>query len=69
MMDNLYYVEYKISDTCGEMYVTDTKWGVIELGTIENGTIWEEVRFQDQSWDDFCKTAVHGGDYIITRVY
>ena len=48
-MNNLYYIEYTFQYyTCdkpiyGEVYAVDTGFGVLELGCVENGTIYEDV--------------------------
>jgi len=40
----VYYIEYKIDGTKGQGYIVDTGFGILELGEIENGYIYEEKR-------------------------
>ena len=56
-MNNLYYIVYKFKSdglsepVYGEVYAVDTGFGVLELGCIENGTIYEDVHLRTD-----CKT-------------
>ena len=56
-MNNLYYIEYvlKIDDinpaVYGEVYAVDTGFGVLELGCVENGQIYEDTHLRTD-----CKT-------------
>lgn len=52
-MNNLYYIEYvlKIDNinpaVYGEVYAVDTGFGVLELGCVENGQIYEDVHLRN----------------------
>jgi hypothetical protein len=56
-VSNLYYIVYKFDfvglsqPIYGEVYALDTGFGVLELGCIENGTIYEDVHLRAN-----CKT-------------
>lgn len=52
-MNNLYYIEYKFEYytnefVYGEVYAIDTGFGVLELGCVENGTIYEDVHLRSE---------------------
>ena len=61
-MNNLYYIEYvlKVDDinpaVYGEVYAVDTGFGVLELGTIENGQIYQD--------EHLCGYAANFQQYI-----
>ena len=42
-LTSLYYLEYKFDDTYGESYFIDTGFGILEVGTVENNTIYENL--------------------------
>lgn len=52
-MNNLYYIEYvlKIDNinpaVYGQVYAVDTGFGVLELGCVENGQIYEDVHLRN----------------------
>ena len=46
-MNNLYYIIYKFEDNYGEVYAVDTGFGVLELGCVENGQIYEDVHLRN----------------------
>lgn len=55
-MNNLYYIEYVMtaedtrcyhSPVYGEVYAVDTGFGVLELGCVENGQIYEDVHLRN----------------------
>ncbi len=56
-MNNLYYIVYKFDfvglsePIYGEVYAVDTGFGVLELGSIENDIIYEDVHLRAD-----CKT-------------
>lgn len=56
-MNNLYYITYKFdsdgvsSSIYGEVYAVDTGFGVLELGCVENGRIYEDTHLRTD-----CKT-------------
>jgi hypothetical protein len=41
-MNDLYYIEYDFDGTVGELYCVDSGFGIIEIGVIEDGKVFEE---------------------------
>jgi len=48
-MNDLYYIEYQIYDVIGQAYVINTGFGILELGVMENGKVWEEQYLTEHS--------------------
>ena len=71
-MNNLYYIEYVMiaedtrcyeSPIYGEVYAVDTGFGVLELGCVENGRIYEDIHLRkEKSIKEYINSF--GGDIL-----
>ncbi len=68
-MNKLYYVEYIVSGAIGSIYCLDTGFGILELGTMEDGKVWEESNFfRNVDLETFLERYMYVDDYQFVRV-
>ena len=74
-MCNLYYIQYNFIDPQsyeiypGEMYIVDTGFGILELGSIDDNIIYEDLHLSHiRNLDYYMQSGPWTQDYTLTKV-